>query len=115
MAALEDAYVYSCPLALMSATQKAATNTVEPTERKAPTNQLHHAQRLAGSNFKEVVTPNADTLYSQAFIDLKDGPLVFVKPASDRYCSAQFLDAWTNCVGIAGSGGPGKTGDTAGE
>ena len=113
---LEDAYIFSYPLVIMSATQKEATNTVEATERKAPPNQLHHAQRLTTPNFTSVVTPNVDTLYSPAFIDLKDGPLVFVKPAAaDRYCSAQFLDAWTDCVGIAGSGGSERKEDSAGE
>ena len=104
-ATLDDAYVYCYPLVMMSVSQRVATNVVEATSAKVPVNQLRHAQRLAGPDFKDVVTPNVDTLYSQAFIDLKDGPLVFVKPAADRYCSAQFLDAWTNSVGIAGTGG----------
>lgn len=106
--AITDAYAFSLPLVMMSVTLKNATNTVEPTGTKAPINQLHHAHALANADFREVVTPNVDTLYSQAFIDLKEGPLVFVKPAADRYCSAQFLDAWTNSVGIAGSGGEGN-------
>ena len=105
--AVSDAYIFSFPLVTMSVTMQNATNTVEGTSKKAPINQLHHAAALASAGFREVVTPNVDTLYSQAFIDLKDGPLVFVKPASDRYCSAQFLDSWTNSVGIAGSGGTG--------
>ena len=104
-ATLDDAYVYCYPLVMMSVSQKVATNVVEATSEKVPVNQLRHAQRLAGPDFKDVVTPNVDTLYSQAFIDLKGGPLVFVKPAADRYCSAQFLDAWTNSVGIAGTVG----------
>ncbi len=103
--ALSDAYIFSFPLVTMSVTMQNATNTVEGTSKKAPINQLHHAATLASAAFREVVTPNVDTLYSQAFIDLNDGPLVFVKPASDRYCSAQFLDSWTNSVSIAGSGG----------
>lgn len=109
MKALSDAYVFGFPLVMMSTTMKNATNTVEETSKKAPINQLHHASVLASAEFREVVTPNVDTLYSQAFIDLKDGPLVFVKPESDRYCSAEFLDAWTNSVAIAGSGGTGDT------
>ena len=104
---LTDAYIFSFPIVVMSETQKSATNTVEITSQKAPVNQIHHAQHLATADFREVVTPNVDTLSSQAFIDLSFGPMIFVKPASDRYCSAQFLDAWTNAMGIAGTGGEG--------
>lgn len=102
---ISEGYIFCFPLVTMSVTMENATNTVEETSKKAPINRLHHAQALASAGFREVVTPNVDTLYSQAFIDLKDGPLVFVKPSSDRYCSAQFLDGWTNSVAIAGSGG----------
>nr|WP_321501070.1 DUF1254 domain-containing protein [uncultured Dethiosulfovibrio sp.] len=102
---VSEGYIFSFPLVTMSVTMKNATNTVEETTKKAPINRLHHAEILASAAFREVVTPNVDTLYSQAFIDLKNGPLVFVKPSSDRYCSAQFLDGWTNSVAIAGSGG----------
>lgn len=102
---VSDAYIFSLPLVMVSVTMQNATNTVEETATKAPLNQLHHAIALASASFRGVVTPNVDTLYSQAFIDLGDGPLVFVKPASDRYCSAQFMNSWTNSVEIAGSGG----------
>lgn len=104
---ISDAYIFSLPLVMVAATMQYATNTVEASSKKAPLNQLHHATDLAKAGFQGVVSPNVDTLYSQAFIDLKDGPLVFVKPESDRYCSMQFMDGWTNSVGIAGSGGGG--------
>ncbi len=102
---ISDAYIFSLPLVMVSATMQNSTNTLEATSNKAPLNQLHHATNLVKVDFRGVVSPNVDTLYSQAFIDLKDGPLVFVKPESDRYCSMQFMDSWTNSVGIAGSGG----------
>ena len=73
-ATLDDAYVYCYPLVMMSVSQRVATNVVEATSAKVPVNQLRHAQRLAGPDFKNVVTPNVDTLYFQVFIDLKGGP-----------------------------------------
>ena len=63
-ATLDDAYVYCYPLVMMSVSQRVATNVVEATSAKVPVNQLRHAQRLAGPDFKDVVTPNVDTLYS---------------------------------------------------
>ena len=66
--AVSDAYIFSFPLVTMSVTMQNATNTVEETSKKAPISQLHHAAALASAEFREVVTPNVDTLYSQAFI-----------------------------------------------
>lgn len=51
---------------------------------------------------RTVTTPNADTLYSSARIDLSGGPVTIRLPAvRDRYFSAAFLDAFTeNFVNI---------------
>jgi hypothetical protein len=51
---------------------------------------------LVDANFTNVVRPNQDTLYSPAFLDLKE-PLVLQIPSiSDRYYTLQFVNAYTN-------------------
>lgn len=102
---IEDAYVYTFPLVLMDATATAATNTELATDTKAPINQLIHSKKLADAESKQVVSPNVDTLYTQAFLDLSDDAMVYHKPAADRFLSVELLDYYTNCTAILGTGG----------
>ncbi len=106
-----DSYTFCFPLVLMDATMKKSTNTVQATSIQAPVNQLMHSQKLATPNETSVVTPNVDTLYSEAFLNLSGPAYVFVKPPSDRFCSAQIMDAYTNTVAVIGSGGQGDPSD----
>ncbi len=66
-------------------------------------NQFTHTRRLIGPDDKEVVTPNNDTLFTNAWLDLSQGPLVIEVPEmGDRYWVLGFLDAWTNPWAYAG-------------
>jgi hypothetical protein len=63
---------------------------------KAPFNEFGHDRDLAGPEFK-FVSPNNDTLYSIAMLDVRSEPLVLHVPdTADRYYVLQFIDAWTN-------------------
>ena len=95
---LERAYVYTLPLMLIDATFIKMTNTVEPKQQQSPANQFIHARRLANASSKDVVTPNADTNYSQIMMDLSGDALVVRLPRTDRFCMAEILDAWSNCI-----------------
>ena len=55
-----------------------------------------NARRLIGPETK-FVSPNNDTLYLVAMLDVRQGPIVLHVPDShDRYDVLQFVDAWTN-------------------
>lgn len=95
---LEKAYVYTLPLMLVDATYIKMTNTVDPKPQQSPANQFIHARKLANASSKDVVTPNADTNYSQVMMDLSGDPLVVRLPKTDRFCMAEILDAWSNCI-----------------
>ena len=97
---IEEAYIYAFPLVLMDATMTSATNTEEPVPGKAPVNQFMHGVALANAQFKNVVSPNVDTIYSQVWYDLSEEPMVYVLPETDRFCKVQVLDAWTNTVAV---------------
>ena len=97
---LEEAYIYAFPLVLMDATKTSATNTEEPVTGKAPVNQFMHGKALANAQFKNVVSPNVDTVYSQVWFDLSEEPILYVLPETDRFCKVQVLDAWTNTVAV---------------
>ena len=59
---MRQAYIYGFPLMLMDATLTVGTNVETPENGKAPVNQVGHARSLATDAFRQVVTPNVDTL-----------------------------------------------------
>lgn len=64
-------------------------------------NAFAHGRALAGPGYKPFKTPNADTLYSNAYLDLRDGPVLFDVPdTAGRYFTANFLDIHGNASNI---------------
>lgn len=96
----KKAYIYGYPLVLMDATKQFTTNVVSPDEKgAAPLNQMGHELNIPSTQWKGVVSPNLDTLYSAAFLDLSKEPLVFHVPdTKGRYYLTPILDAWSNVV-----------------
>ncbi|MCJ8321642.1 MAG: DUF1254 domain-containing protein [Colwellia sp.] len=85
-----SAYLYGYPLVIMEETRKGTVET-------SPANRLIHSLNFPNHNFRLVVRPNVDTLYSTAWLDLSQGPQVLSMPATgDRYYVLPFMDAWTN-------------------
>ena len=97
---LEQAYLYAFPLVIMDATRTASTNTRTATSNKAPINQFIHAEKLADATTRVVVTPNVDTIYTQAFLDVGAEPMIYGVPQTDRFFNVQVLDAWTNTAAV---------------
>jgi hypothetical protein len=65
-------------------------------------NIFAHGRDLAGPGYKPFKTPNADTLYSNAFLDLSAGPvLITVPPTDGRYYTLNFLDLFGNATNIS--------------
>ena len=99
-----DAYVYGYPLVLMDLTRAVGTATPKPAGFRAPANQFVHMRAFPDANFKYVVAPNADTLYSSAWLDLSRGPVMLSVPDTGRrYHLLPMLDAWTNVFAAPGS------------
>jgi hypothetical protein len=85
-----DVYVYAFPLVLMDVTREVMTG-------KTPVNTFQNKRTFPDPSFTEVVSPNADTLYSTAWLDLSSGPVVLSLPDTrGRYYLMPMLDAWTN-------------------
>ncbi len=97
---LKEAYIYTLPLMILDATFTKMTNTVNATNLQAPPNRFIHALSLANADFKNVVTPNVDTIYSQVFYDLSNDSLILEFPKTDRFCTVEIMDAYTNCISI---------------
>lgn len=97
---LNQAYIYSFPLVLMDVTAEKVTNTEVATYTQAPKNQFVHVPVLANATAKDIVLPNVDTLYSQAFLDLSETAVIVELPKTDRFCMMQALDAYSNTINI---------------
>ncbi|BAJ27052.1 MULTISPECIES: DUF1254 domain-containing protein [Kitasatospora] len=98
LAEATDAYVFGYALIMMELTRRLQTNTEQPNATQAPVNQFCQHTTLPTPEMKDVVRPNLDTLYTQAWIDLSAGPLVLEVPVMDegRYWLMQLMDAWSN-------------------
>ncbi|WP_416051455.1 DUF1254 domain-containing protein [Cupriavidus basilensis] len=67
-------------------------------------NHFIHTRQLLGPQHRQVVTPNNDTLYSNAWMDLSQGPLLLDVPDSlGRYYVLGLLDFYTNPFGYIGT------------
>src|SRR5215475_830900 len=101
----KDGYVYAYPLVLEYMTTIQAANYAEPTgiPAQAPFNQFGHAKAFPPADFKAVVRPNADTLYSAASLDLGREPIVLSVPATDRYFLLPMLSLWTDVFAAPGT------------
>ncbi len=74
-------------------------------------NHYRHSRDLYTPEFKTVVSPNNDTLYSTTFADLRQEPLVIqAGPTGDRYFSIQLVDMLTNNIAYIGTRATGNKG-----
>lgn len=102
--AIMDAYTYGYPLVVMDITKDVMTNTPTVTITRGPLNQLVNVRTFPDPEFHDVVSPNADTLYTSAWLDLSKEPLIFSVPnMEDRYYLFQMLDQWTNVFAAPGT------------
>jgi hypothetical protein len=71
---------------------------------RARPNQLIHTRALTTPKTQSVTSPNNDTLYSRAWIDLSAGPVTLTMPEiGERYASYHFMDMYGNSFAVLGS------------
>lgn len=100
-----QAYIYTVPLIIMEWTRKKRIGK--------GANVFNHARKLLNHRSRFVTTPNNDTLYSDAWLDLSRGPINIEVPAhGERYFSLAFMDMYTNNFAILGTRTTGGDGGT---
>ena len=98
-----DAYIYGYPLVTVEMTRRVATNAAAPVGLRGPMGQFASAREYPTAAFRDVTAPNADTLYSSAFLDLSREPYILSIPdAKGRYYLMPMLDAWTTVFQVPG-------------
>jgi hypothetical protein len=98
-----DAYIYGYPLVTMEYTRRVITNVREVEGTHGPMGQLIRLRTYPDASFHDITAPNADTLYTTAFIDVSKEPWIVTLPdASDRYYLFPMLSGWTDVFQVPG-------------
>ena len=99
-----EAYIYGYPLVTMEMTRRVGTNVVRPESFHAPMGQFANLRTYPDSTFRAVTAPNADTLYSSAFLNLAQEPYVLSLPNEhDRYYLMPMLSGWSDVFQVPGT------------
>ncbi len=93
----EEAYVF----AYATAEHNKVLNAIAA---RLPFNTLFNESRLLGPEDTKVVSPNNDTFYARALLDLRGEPMVLRVPdVRDRYYSFQLIDLRTDNLDYVGT------------
>ena len=92
-----EAYIFGYPLVTMEYTRRVLTNVEKPEGKAAPMGQFLRLRTYPTPDDKQVTAPNADTLYTIAWLDVGKEPWILSLPdANDRYYLFPMLDGWTD-------------------
>lgn len=109
--AARDSYLFTYPLVMMYRTMYLqAIDQNSPTFSGGMGQWLHLGTATPADT--DIVTPNTDTPYSYAWVDLRAEPWVLTMPAigSDRFYTSQWDDLWGYVLDNAGSVNDGNNG-----
>lgn len=105
-------YIYGLPLVMHYAITYAYAVDRDSGQYKAPFNTIRNGTQVFTYKDTAVITPNSDTPYSFACLDLRAEPMVLGVPRvpDGRYFSVQLIDANTFNFGYIGSRTTGNNG-----
>jgi uncharacterized protein (TIGR03000 family) len=104
MAIAVDAYVYGYPLVTMEMTRRVMTNRSTAEGARGPMGRFVNLREYPTAAYRDVTAPNADTLYSSAWLDVGKEPYVLSIPDENgRYYLMPMLSAWTDVFADPGT------------
>lgn len=101
-----QSYIYGYAPVAMEATRAIETAVPDAlvSPGRAPVNQFGRSESLATPNSRLVIRPNADMLYTSAWLDLAGQPLILHVPdTTGRYYLIPLYDAYSNEFASVGS------------
>jgi hypothetical protein len=110
----EQGFIYGLPIVMNYAVMYQYVIDRVSGQWKAPFNAISNEHRVFTYKDTTIVTPNSDTPYSLAWMDLRAEPIVLSVPTIEksRYYAVQLIDSNTFNFGYIGSR---STGNNAGE
>ena len=101
----EEAYIFAYPILENYRTMDRLTGVNTPDDQRRKFNTLRHTTKLLGPDFKNIVAPNNDTLYSSTWLDLDKEPQVLSVPEikDGRYYVFQLISMYNHNFGYIGS------------
>jgi hypothetical protein len=99
-----EAYIYGYPLVTFDMVRKQQTNVATSDAEHAPMGQMIKMRTYPAVDNHCCAAPNADTLYTESWLDVSKEPYVISIPdMGDRYYILPMLDGWSNVFFVAGS------------
>jgi len=101
----EEGFIYGLPIVMNYAVMNEYAVDKNSGQFKAPFNSIFNDAKVFTYKDTAVVSPNSDTPYSMAWLDLRAEPMVITVPAveKERYYSVQLVDGNTYNYGYIGS------------
>jgi hypothetical protein len=97
-----DAYIFGYPLVTFDTVRLQQTNVAEAGPERAPMGQIIRMRSYPAVDNHCCAAPNADTLYTEAWLDVAREPWIIGIPAmGERYYILPFLDGWSNVFHVA--------------
>jgi hypothetical protein len=104
-AAAQAAFLYALPLTEIALLRGRMLGA------RIPAGSFHPQKGLATPADRYVTTPNNDTIYANAFIDLRNGPATLtIPPLGERYASLYLMDMFSNSIAVLGTRTTGQDG-----
>jgi len=97
----EDAYIYGYPLVTFDVVRQQQTNVAMPDAEHAPMGQIIKMRNYPAVDNHCCAAPNADTLYTEVWLDVSKEPWVFSIPdMGGRYYMMPMLDGWSEVFAV---------------
>ena len=108
----EEGLIYGLPIVINTAVTAGAIGDPKAATYRGPFNHLVSVDKVLTWEDRTIVTPNSDTPYSTAWLDLRAEPVILSVPPvpEGRYFSVQLIDGSTYNYGIFGSRSTGNGG-----
>ena len=97
-----DAYLYGYPLITFDVARQQQTNVAVPDAEHAPMDQMIRMRTYPAVDNHCCAAPNADPLYTEAWLDVSREPYVLSIPdTGNRYYIVPFLDGYSEVISVA--------------
>ena len=97
-----DAYLYGYPLITFDVARQQQTNVAVPDAEHAPMGQMIRMRTYPAVDNHCCAAPNADTLYTEAWLDVSKEPWILRIPdMGNRYYIVPMLDGYSEVLSVA--------------